>query len=73
MGMAEPLGKILVQLSGGGGATKLNIDAGGWLMVGRGCTSCRAIQVMRYNVVTFVGAVCGLGVEARGLMVGLWK
>jgi hypothetical protein len=28
MGMAEPLGKILVQLSGGGGATKLNIDAG---------------------------------------------
>jgi hypothetical protein len=28
MGMAEPLGKILVQLSGGGGASKLNIDAG---------------------------------------------
>eukprot|EP00878_Enallax_costatus_P013271 GHUV01013874.1.p1 GENE.GHUV01013874.1~~GHUV01013874.1.p1 ORF type:complete len:1255 (+),score=498.10 GHUV01013874.1:389-4153(+) len=27
MGMAEPLGKILIQLSGGGGATKLNIDA----------------------------------------------
>eukprot|EP00775_Hariotina_reticulata_P007498 gene7498-7708_t len=27
MGMAEPLGRILVQLSGGGGATKLNIDA----------------------------------------------
>lgn len=28
MGMAEPLGNILIQLSGGGGATKLNIDAG---------------------------------------------
>ncbi len=28
MGMAAPLGNILVQLSGGGGATKLNIDAG---------------------------------------------
>jgi hypothetical protein len=26
--MAGPLGRILVQLSGGGGATKLNIDAG---------------------------------------------
>lgn len=28
MGMAEPLGRILIQLSGGGGATKVNIDAG---------------------------------------------
>ncbi|KAF6265823.1 hypothetical protein COO60DRAFT_1633263 [Scenedesmus sp. NREL 46B-D3] len=27
MGMAQPLGNILVQLSGGGGAAKLNIDA----------------------------------------------
>ncbi len=26
--MAGPLGRILSQLSGGGGATKLNIDAG---------------------------------------------
>jgi hypothetical protein len=26
--MSGPLGRILVQLSGGGGATKLNIDAG---------------------------------------------
>jgi len=29
LGLVEPLGKILVQLSGGGGATKLNID--GWV------------------------------------------
>ncbi|KAF8071031.1 aarF domain-containing protein kinase [Scenedesmus sp. PABB004] len=27
LGMAEPLGRILVQLSGGGGAAKVNIDA----------------------------------------------
>ena len=27
--MSGPLGRILSQLSGGGGATKLNIDAGG--------------------------------------------
>lgn len=31
--MAGPLGRILSQLSGGGGATKLNIDAGPWLLV----------------------------------------
>jgi hypothetical protein len=32
--MAGPLGSILVQLSGGGGATKLNIDAGEWMLLG---------------------------------------
>lgn len=41
--MAAPLGRILSQLSGGGGATKLNIDAGAAVSAQQsGCPTCTA-------------------------------
>lgn len=49
MGMAPALGKILVQLSGGGGASKLNIDAGaaaGWVLPAAAATVADGVQVL---------------------------
>jgi hypothetical protein len=63
MGMAEPLGKILVQLSGGGGASKLNIDAGEavrqvlWLF----CCRCDVKDVMLPGVGLGAGWMCQQG------------
>lgn len=46
--MAGPLGSILVQLSGGGGATKLNIDAGGSINVSAPTTVWESMVVGRF-------------------------